>query len=243
MIDWLNDNSGAVQAISVAVLAVVTAVYAIATMKIGNATTKQAEASVRMTEEMREQRLAEHMPLLLVDLLDYNTGGMKPGPERRVDDCYPASLSFRVTNVGDGPAIDVEMAVVHSQVHYWRSATKGYLLTEEPLDYDTSESIYPPSGRGLSDCLRECQVPIQADYNLGFVARYRDIHERVWLAWMSMEYDSDLGGDDNREVIWWIEHQSQHVVKLADEVRDRSWDVFFGGGSLNPTPTGATEGN
>ncbi len=87
MIDWLNDNTGAVQAISVAVLAVVTAIYAWRTWSISKATEKQAAASVRMTEEMREQRLAEHMPLLLVDLLDYNTGGMKPGPERRVDDC------------------------------------------------------------------------------------------------------------------------------------------------------------
>ena len=50
MIDWLNDNSGAVQAVSVVILAVVTGIYAWRTWSISNATEKQVEASRKMAE-------------------------------------------------------------------------------------------------------------------------------------------------------------------------------------------------
>ena len=91
MIDWLNDNSGAVQAAS----AVVLALTFIAVAYYAKQTRKQADASVRMAEEMREQVLGAHLPLLVVDL-----------PERALT-YYPARITYTLRNVGSGPAVDV----------------------------------------------------------------------------------------------------------------------------------------
>jgi hypothetical protein len=64
VIDWLNDNSGAVQAIAVAVLVLVTAVYAGLTWWVARATRRQADASVEMAREMREARHAGVLPVV-----------------------------------------------------------------------------------------------------------------------------------------------------------------------------------
>ncbi len=96
MIDWLNDNSGAIQALSVIVLIMVTGYYAWKTKDIRQATERQADASRDITNEMREQRLAEQIPLLLIDLLDYNTGGKKVSEGRAIEDCYPEDIRLRV---------------------------------------------------------------------------------------------------------------------------------------------------
>jgi len=47
VIDWLNDNSGVVEAISVALLVVVTAVYACATARMAKASRAIADATLR----------------------------------------------------------------------------------------------------------------------------------------------------------------------------------------------------
>jgi len=66
VIDWLNDNSGAIQAASAAVLALTL----IAVAYYARQTRYQAEASVRMANEMTEQRLAADQPLLILDIKD-----------------------------------------------------------------------------------------------------------------------------------------------------------------------------
>jgi len=53
------------QVILMALLVVVTSIYAWRTFAISNATKKQAVASMKMAEEMKEQRYAESLPLLI----------------------------------------------------------------------------------------------------------------------------------------------------------------------------------
>ena len=113
MIDWLNDNSGAVQAISVGVLAVVTAIYAWRTWSISNATEKQAEASRAMADEMREQRLLTMRPIVLLSPLADET---EPGTGQEMirlalKGPLPDTTPVRLTNIG--PAIAVGMRVPH----------------------------------------------------------------------------------------------------------------------------------
>jgi hypothetical protein len=111
--------------------------YAWEARKQAEATRQAVEVSRTMTTEIREQRLAQDRPLLVMDLTNSTTGGMRPGRERAVEDCYPDTIAFRVRNVGSGPAIDVDMTVIHPKARYWRAESKGYLLAGESVAYDT----------------------------------------------------------------------------------------------------------
>lgn len=141
MIDWLNDNSGAVQALAAVVLVATLLVVLYQAVQ----TRKQADATELTVEEMREQRLSGDRPLLLVDLLDYKGNGKIP-VGATAEECYPTSMSLRITNVGPGPAIEVEMTALHPNTHYWRSAPKGYLLKGESIEFGADTSIYPRRG-------------------------------------------------------------------------------------------------
>jgi len=222
VIDWLNENSGAVQA-GAAVLLVLTLI-AVAYQAVQ--TRKQADATERTVEEMREQRLSGDRPLLLIDLLDYKGNGKVPSGIKS-EECYPDSMSFRVANLGPGPAIEVEMTVLHPKAHYWRSAPKGYLLKDESMAFDATESMNPPTGLSLSDCLQRCGLNVKRGHNLGFVARYRDAHGRIWVAWMCFDYDTDV--DSEGDGVWWIEQGSQYVQMLKEAADAESWQALFGG--------------
>jgi hypothetical protein len=87
--DSLNDNSGAVQAIATVVLVAVTFVYALFAAK-------QAKASVKMAEEMREQRMDAARPVVVP-----NASVLGSPPQ------YP-SVDVEPTNVGLGPALNVQ---------------------------------------------------------------------------------------------------------------------------------------
>jgi hypothetical protein len=99
LVDWLNKNSGAVQAIATVVLVLVTAFYVILTRSLSKSAAKQADASAKMAEEMREQRLAVSQPLVMPDFLM----GLRIQLEHRL----------RITNGGNGPAIKVNFTIRH----------------------------------------------------------------------------------------------------------------------------------
>ena len=107
MIDWLNDNSGAVQAIAVVVLVLVTAVYAILTWRIAGAARRQADASVEMARQMREQRLFTSRPIVLLFPLAEERG--QEGIRLALEGPLPDSTPVRLTNVGPGIAVAVNV--------------------------------------------------------------------------------------------------------------------------------------
>ncbi len=96
--DWI-------QAISMVVLVIITVVYAWRTHAISKATKKQAEASVKMAEEMREQRYDTVRPV--IDIY------REQSPEEQISEALSArdgdtshGLSCVFHNIGPGPAID-----------------------------------------------------------------------------------------------------------------------------------------
>jgi hypothetical protein len=103
MIEWLNDNSGAVQAISVVALVLVTLVYAMAARR-------QADASAKMAEEVREQRYAACFPLVdavFPEFLDRDSNeGLEEGLAASAGQC-PEVIRASLQNFGLGPALDV----------------------------------------------------------------------------------------------------------------------------------------
>ncbi len=95
--DWI-------QAISMVILVVVTGIYAWRTHIISKATKEQAEASVKMAEEMREQRYDAVRPI--IDIIN-----VEQTPLELARQAYgkkpPNELRCKLRNVGVGVAIDV----------------------------------------------------------------------------------------------------------------------------------------
>jgi len=213
MIEWLNDNSGAVQAIAVVVLIIVTAVYAVAARR-------QAAASVRMAEEMREQRLGEDRPHVWIDLTDDepNMAKVQLAKGQTIHDCCPTCLKLKLQNVGRGPAKDVMATAVHHR-EIFDVERRGYLLKGESWKFDLPRAILsfsirrrsPP--RALNDWLADRQIhaPMPIHSPLGVVVEYRDIHERAWTSYLELQYECETGDEEN-ELIWWIEPGKQSSI-------------------------------
>ena len=107
MIDWLNENSGAVQGlgaiISVLVLfglAVVTGWYAKQTKRIAQSTEHQARSSAQMVREAVAVRLAQNRPQILVEAISVDV-------DRALSEFVPKRLDVSVLNNGKGTAINV----------------------------------------------------------------------------------------------------------------------------------------
>ena len=115
--DWI-------QAISMVVLVGVTIFYAWRTFAISNATKKQADASVKMAEEMREQRIMSSQPRLIqksVHEKDIWEGSTK--------DYFS---HFEISNVGNIPAIEVESSLIDSEGNRSHSIRQTFLTNNDP---------------------------------------------------------------------------------------------------------------
>ena len=133
MIDWLNDNSGAVQAISVAVLAVVTAVYAWRTWSISRATRNQAEATRVLAEATRDMVDATLCPVIEQWL-----------PSDRLTN----TVSVVYSNSGNGPAINIKWYLqcedgtqMHSQRRVQMGTHSGNDSVQFPLEVSPGGSL------------------------------------------------------------------------------------------------------
>lgn len=178
---------------------------------------RQAAASVRMAEEMREQRLGEDRPHLLIDLKETGPAMAEVDFEKKetiLDSC-PLSLELKIQNVGRGPAKDVVATAVHHRRVFYIER-RGYLLRGESWEFHLSLAVLfgsmldscPP--RALKDWLADRQIypqtPIRSP--LGVVVEYWDIHERAWVAYLELEYESELDDETDRP-IWWVEPGKQ----------------------------------
>jgi hypothetical protein len=220
-IEWLNDNSGAVQAISVVALVLVTWVYAMAARR-------QAHASINMAEEMREQRLSEGRPYLLIDLKDSTPDVVKRrlAKGESIHDFYPTSLKLEVRNEGRGPAKDVRATTVHPKMTFF-DERRGYLLKDMSWGFDLRcaplyRRLMPP--RALRDWLADRQIrpPVPIGSPLGVLVTYSDMHDRGWVSYLELEYDAETD-DETGEYIVWIEPGKQATIgPLPYEIlRDR----------------------
>jgi hypothetical protein len=184
---------------------------------------KQAKASVRMAEEMREQRLAEDRPHLLIGLTDWEPGGWegRPSEGETVQDSHPSKVTLVVRNVGRGPAKDLVATAVHPK-KIFSDVRRGFLLQEvTPWEFSLSPDIlgqflaarrrlpFPTLGEWLADHGVHPQPPVHSP--LGVVVEYRDIYERRWVSYLELDYESDTG-DQEGELIWYINPGKQSAV-------------------------------
>lgn len=143
----------------------VTTTYVLITAKIANATKEQAEASAKAVEEMREQRLSVSRPLI-IQKSTYTRGGVDAvavGP-RYFD-------HFEVLNAGNGPAIELVVALLGSRKNLLASSRETFLSRENFLR--TGETHEFPFH--LAD--REA-----GDYYL--VSEYQDVSGNYHQTWL-----------------------------------------------------------
>jgi len=102
----------------------VTTWYAYSTIKIARDTKQQADTSVKMAEEMKEQRITASRPVVV----------QKAVHEK---DIYEGSTKdyfshFEVYNKGNGPAIEVEISLLDNDKNRIESHRKSFLGAGEP---------------------------------------------------------------------------------------------------------------
>lgn len=107
MIDWLNDNSGVVQAAATIVLVLITGAYAWRTHVI-------SKANLRMAQEMQEQRQDDLLPVIDISFNDSLNGELKNAFGYQ-EGIWPETRHVRLSNLGRGAAFDVEFRIKISE--------------------------------------------------------------------------------------------------------------------------------
>ncbi len=95
-------------------LVTITAVYA-------SSATRQARASVKMAEEMMEQRVIASRPIIIQEAISRKYISEKDEPDY-----------FQVYNAGNGPAIELEMSILNENKTPIVSERKTFLRSGEP---------------------------------------------------------------------------------------------------------------
>jgi len=106
----------------------VTAFYAIRTAEIAKATKEQADASVKMAEEMREQRVMTSRPVIIEKAVPHKviTAGV-------------ISDNFEIYNAGNGPAIELEIFLLDSRKRLLQTQRETFLRAgEQPIKFHPS---------------------------------------------------------------------------------------------------------
>lgn len=166
------------QILLMSALVAVTFVYAFSAMR-------QANASVRMAEEMREQRLSEARPYLLIRLADELLQWDDTEQDRR-----PHKFEVTIRNVGKGPAINLWVALWHSKNTYFAGDSKSYLVAGEEWQTTISRlDTRTPHKEGwlpqLSKVIKENKAGIIA-------VEYQDVHKRKWASYLCLERHVDI---------------------------------------------------
>lgn len=203
MIDWLNDNSGAVQAFAVCALVIVTALYAWFTL--------------RMARELREQTLAQDRPDLLIDIVEarepecYRREAQGEESQAKVEPYAYPDLICRIHNAGRHAAKEVAVTVMHPNVAF-HAPRKGFLLPEGTWEtsivaYREAPDDLEPWGLSQWAAAQDEHFPKPdfAALDTGVVVYYRDIHDVDWATYlhfnMAILHDATDGKLISREVI------------------------------------------
>ncbi|MFH1638799.1 MAG: hypothetical protein ABIB93_00545 [Chloroflexota bacterium] len=172
--DWI-------QAVSMVVLVGVTIVYVLLTRSISKAAKEQAE-------EMREQRLSEARPYLLLRL-DLNKNELLQWEECQ-GNSYPTEFMIAIHNAGSGPAINLEAALWHREETRFAVDRKGYLAPNEEWQATISRI-------DTRIKLKEGWLPqlasIVKQNKAGIIAvEYKDMHKRSWVTYLYLERNPDI---------------------------------------------------
>jgi hypothetical protein len=178
--DWI-------QAISMVVLVIVTGIYAWRTFAISRGTKKQADASAKMAEEMREQRLSEAQPYLLLRLRDEAIQWDEIENKRP-----PNEFGIEIRNEGKGPAINVWAALWDAKKAFFGDS-RGYLAPGEK--WETSISRTPIMLGNITARFLPNLSEIIEKHMPGVIAiSYNDVHRRTYVTYLYLCGHHSLDG-------------------------------------------------
>lgn len=149
------------------------------------ATVVYALLTFTQAREMREQRLSEARPYLLMRLedlvkLEGDFDKLINAEEYEI----PSNFKIRIRNEGTGPAINIIAA-------FWRSDNafpfqpKGYLAPQE--EWSTTISTLRIDVDEIEMWLPELREIVKYDYPGTIAIEYRDIHERTWVTYLQLQ--------------------------------------------------------
>ncbi len=160
-----SDKVGITMAISTVALVIVTGIYAWHTRK--------------MAEEMREQRLSEARPYILLRL---------GGKFVRLDG---DNLNVTIENVGKGPAKNLNVALWNLDYDPIVT-TKGFLGPNEDWEVEVTISSSDLPHRG-NLWLPELKELVRKYSGKTIAVKYEDIHNRAWASYLCLE-ETDAPG-------------------------------------------------
>jgi hypothetical protein len=183
MIDWLNDNAGAVQAVATVILVVVTAVYALlvwAQARSGAKLADETSGLVRQTQKLVAETRRQTRPYVFVEVV--RRGNI---------------LDTSVRNTGERGAENIVIEVEHD-VHL-SSEDRGFLgwpLFQKPIPF-------LPPGRSVSQLVNfHSQVAphlpsMPPDQRvLHYTIRYKDAEEEYQASYVyDLSWLAPVGGD------------------------------------------------
>lgn len=165
--------SDAIELVILFVLGSATIIYANRTSDIANAAKQQALSSTEMATEMREQRVMASRPVII----------QKAIPSRVILSGIDSD-NFEVRNVGNGPAIELEILLLDKNKHLLASERRTFLrVDDDPITF------HP---RGLSEKL---------DSNLYLLCQYKgasttDKEKKWYQTWLP--FTAKLSQDGRR---------------------------------------------
>lgn len=155
----------------------------LATILYADSAAKQADASVEMAKEMREQRMDEIRPYLLLRLNTENNELLQWDDFRGSK--HPEEFEITILNSGKGPAINLEAALWTREKMTYFSTTKGYLATREEWKANINRSdtdIKTDIG-----WLPELSGQVEKTAAAIIAVEYRDINNRHWVSYLHLE--------------------------------------------------------
>lgn len=163
---WLNQNAGAVQAISTIVLVAVTVYYAWATKHIARETQTMAEGTERTYKQTQRQILDATLPVLTFRI-KASVVIFQPHPSR---------FTLEVYNAGYGPAIDVTLRAEHPQLRFGiRPAEKADVTFN---DEETTPFVLGAGEAATFLVEQQGRERLENPESGSLLATYKDIHGR-----------------------------------------------------------------
>ncbi len=164
-----------IQVILMGLLVVVTGIYAWRTHVISNAAKKQ-------TDEMREQRLSEARPYLLLRLKDsaVQWNNIEPDKQHR-----PIDFQMIIHNAGKGPAIKLHAALWHPYKSHFVGENKGYLLSGD--EWETTISRFTELIEVKEGWLPKLRDIVEQNKTEIIAVECKDIHNRTWVSYLYLE--------------------------------------------------------
>ena len=145
-------------------------------------TVTYVKRTAEMAKEMREQRLSEARPYLLLRLTE-RVVQWNDSPDLR--EHFPRTFPITILNGGKGPAIDLYTALWNKGESRYVYDCKGYLIPGE--EWQAEISRFTTSTGEKEGWLPQLRNIVGQNETEIIAVEYKDIHKRTWISYLYLE--------------------------------------------------------